>query len=255
MTCTASILITSFRRSHLLRWGLVSLAQQPLPQGCEIIILNDGVDDDTESVCREYRDRLNLKYVFTGQRNLGPEIKWRVPGYAINIGAQMSKGQILVISCAEMFHLNDCVLQLTIPLLKNPKLMGIPVGRDDRDGSFLQALTGSGGRFDINAFYNDYPGLNIALPFLTSVSREEFFAIGGYDEDFTGIGYDDDDLMSRLISNGCRYYQTGAQTIHLYHERIWYNGLYEAERSYNRTLYLERLGQVKRNTNKDWGML
>jgi len=36
------------------------------------------------------------------------------------------------------------------------------------------------------------------------------------------------------------YFQTGAETIHLYHERIWFNQLYEAERNYNRNLYFEK---------------
>jgi Glycosyltransferases, probably involved in cell wall biogenesis len=253
MRCTTSLIITSFRRPHLLQWGLYSLARQAMPAGFEIIVLNDGLPDETENICQAYQDRLNLHYVFTGQRNLEGGIQWRVPGFAINIGAQLSQGEILIISCAEMFHLNDCVLQLTLPLLNNPKLLGIPVARDDHDGSFLNHLVSSGGRYNYTSFYNDYPALNTALPFLTSVSRQEFFAIGGYDEDFTGMGYDDNDLMSRLIKNGCHYFQTGAETIHLYHERIWFNHLYEAERNFNRNLYFAKQNQIVRNQDRSWG--
>lgn len=252
--CTTSLIITTFQRPHLLEWGLFSLARQAMPAGFETIVLNDGILDETEVICKQYEQALNLRYVFTGQRNLESGIKWRVPGFAINIGAQISRGDILIISCAEMFHINDCVLQLTLPLLDNPKLLGIPVARDD-DSSFLNQLVSSGGSFNYSSFYEKYPGLNTALPFLTSVSRKEFFAIGGYDEDFTGIGYDDNDLMLRLINNGCRYYQTGAETIHLYHERIWFNQLFDAERNYNRDLYLTRQNQVVRNQKREWGKL
>jgi predicted glycosyltransferase involved in capsule biosynthesis len=186
---------------------------------------------------------------------LDGNIKWRVPGFAINIGAKISKGQILIISCAEMFHLNNCIAQLTFPLLSDPKLLGIPIARDDQDSSFLNNLIAKEGSFDHNSFYNNYPGLNTSLPFLTSVTREEFFAIGGYDEDFTGIGYDDNDLMLRLTKNGCTYFQTAAETIHLYHERIWYARANSPETIFNRDLFYARQNQVVRNQDREWGKL
>jgi len=254
MGCTTSIIITTFQRPHLLKWGLYSLAKQAMPSGFETIVLNDGLHDETEAICHKYEQRLNLKYVFTGQRNLDGNIKWRVPGFAINIGAKISKGQILIISCAEMFHLNDCIAQLTFPLLSNPRLLGIPIARDDQDSSFLNNLIATDGSFDHNSYYN-YPGLNTSLPFLTSVSREQFFAIGGYDEDFTGIGYDDNDLMLRLTKNGCTYFQTVAETIHLYHERIWYARASSPETIFNRDLFYARQNQVVRNQDREWGKL
>lgn len=255
MRCTTSIIITTFQRPHLLKWGLYSLSKQAMPADFETIVLNDGIHDDTEAICQKYQQKLNLKYVFTGQRNLDGNIKWRVPGFAINIGARLSRGRILIISCAEMFHLNDCIAQLTFPLLFNPKRLGIPIARDDQDSSFLNNLDAANGSFDYNGFYNNYPGLDTRLPFLISISREAFFAIGGYDEDFTGIGYDDNDLMSRLINNGCTYFQTAAETIHLYHERIWYARANSPETIYNRDLFYARQNQIVRNQNKEWGKL
>lgn len=253
MGCTISIIITTFQRPHLLTWGLYSLSKQSLPSDCETIVLNDGIRDETEAICKEYEQKLNLRYVFTGQRNLDGTIKWRVPGFAINIGAKLSRGKILIISCAEMFHLNDCISQLSLPLLSNPKLLGIPVARDDHDSSFLNHLIDTDGCFDHTGFYNNYPGLNTSLPFLTSISREEFFSIGGYDEDFIGIGYDDNDLMLRLTKNGCSYFQTAAEAIHLYHPRIWYDRASSPETVFNRNLYYERQEQVIRNQNREWG--
>lgn len=255
MNYTVSLIITTFNRPHLLKWGLYSLARQALPLYFETIVLNDGIHDETEAICRPYQEKLNLKYVFTGQRNSGGTLKWRVPGFAVNIGARLSRGKVLIISCAEMFHLNDSIAQLTFPVLCNPKLMGIPIARDDQTASFLQGLETAGGDCNLDAFLNDYSPLNTALPFLTSVSRREFFAIGGYDEDFTGIGYDDNDLMERLLKNGCQYHQTGAMTIHLYHERIWYSHVNSPETLYNRNLYVSRRNQIIRNQDRAWGQL
>lgn len=255
MEYTTSILITTYKRPHLLEWGLYSLSKQAMPVEFETIVLNDGIPDETESICKKYEKALNLKYVFTGQRNLNGKEVWRVPGFAINIGAKMSRGKILIISCAEMFHLNDCIAQLTFPLLDDPKRIGTPIARDDQTGSFLNRLNETGGDYDFNSFYNDYPPLNTRLPFLSSISRQQFFAIGGYDEDFTGIGYDDNDLMLRLLKNGCYYYQTAAFTIHLYHERIWYGNEYAPETLYNRNLFYSRQNQIVRNQNRPWGVM
>ncbi len=255
MDYTVSIIITTFQRPHLLQWGLYSLSKQALPVKFETIVLNDGIPDETEAICKKYEKSLNLKYVFTGERNLNGENVWRVPGFAINIGAKMSRGKVLIISCAEMFHLNDCIAHLTFPVLDNPKRIGIPVARDDHDSSFLNHLNHTGGAYDYNSFYNDYPPLNTNLPFLTSVYREEFFAIGGYDEDFIGIGYDDNDIMLRLLKNGCSYYQTAAETIHLFHERIWYAKENAPETLFNRNLYYARQNQIIRNQNREWGVL
>jgi GT2 family glycosyltransferase len=254
MSCTTSIIITTFQRPHLLKWGLFSLAKQAMPKDFETIVLNDGINDETESICHHYMDKLNIRYVFTGQRNLDGTIKWRVPGFAINIGAKMSKGKVLIISCAEMFHLNDCIAHLTFPVLANQKRLGIPIARDDQDGFFLRNLETTQGKFDFMEFFNDYPHLNTRLPFLMAVSREEFFTIGGYDEDFTGIGYDDNDLVLRLQKNGCSYYQTCAETIHLFHERIWFAKQHEPETIFNRNLYYARQHQIVRNQGREWGV-
>ncbi len=254
MICTTSIIVTTFKRPHLLKWGLFSLAQQAMPVEFETIILTDGIDDETKMICQQYKEKLNIRYIFTGHRNLDGEMKWRVPGFAINIGVKLSKGKVLVISCAEMFHLNDCIAQLTFPVLANKKRLSIPIARDDQDGSFLQHLETTGGKFDYGDFYNNYPHLNTRLPFLMAVSREEFSAIGGYDEDFTGIGYDDNDLMLRLQKNGCHYFQTAAETIHLFHERIWFAKEHDPETAYNRNLYYARQHQIIRNQNREWGI-
>jgi len=250
----SSIIITTFQRPHLLKWGLYSLARQNIPFRFETIVVNDGVQDETEGICQEYRERLNLKYIFSGRRNLNGELRWRVPGYAVNIGARHSSGRVLIITCSEMFHLNDTIAKLTYPLLDNGYLLGIPAGKDDRDGSFLESLQNNGGEYDIN-LYNSCSELNVYLPFLMSVSREHFLAIGGYDEEFTGIAYDDNDLVQRLRMYGCNYCQTDAKTIHLYHPRYWPGRDTDPEFQFNKNLYLLRKGKIIRNENREWGKL
>lgn len=251
-----SIIITTFQRVQLLRWGLYSLSLQDIPFDFETIVINDGVQDETESICAEYKDKLHLKYVFSGQRNLGKEPIWRVPGFAINIGVKQSSGDILVLCCAEMLHVNHTIPRLVLPILGNSKLLGIPAGKDDRDGAFLECINKNDGIFDLDTF-NNCANLYTKMPFLMALHRVEYDAIGGYDEDFTGIAYDDRDFIDRLLRNGCQYCSTDAMAVHLYHPRAkgYYDGEGPKEWDYNKNLFFSRMGQIVRNQGREWGRL
>ncbi|NLO22206.1 MAG: hypothetical protein GX119_09470 [Syntrophomonadaceae bacterium] len=248
-----SILISSFCRPHLLKWNLYSLAQQNIPFSFETIVLNDGIPDLTFNICEQFTNTLHLKYVFTGYRN-EKGLVYRVPGFALNIGARISRGNILIISCAEMFHINNTIELLAEPVLFEPTLLATSIGMDDQDGSFLQHLEQKHGAYNAFDYYN-YPTLNTTLPFLMALSRQEFFAIGGYDEDFVGFAYDDNDLMDRLHKKGCRLCLTQAQTVHLYHERHDTGKEQTPEYLLNASLYRERRGKILRNESRDWGTI
>jgi glycosyltransferase involved in cell wall biosynthesis len=254
MGCQTSVIITAFQRPHLLKWGLYSLARQTIPFNFEIIVVNDAVEDETVEICRMYQQQLNIKYIFSGHRNHSGEIKWRVPGFAINIGVRHAEGEVLIISCAEMFHLNDTISQLTGPVHANRKLIGVPHGKDDQNGAFLNSIETNNGNYDYSLYEGCAP-LNVYLPFLMSVSRREFFEIGGYDEDYTGIAYDDNDFVERLRGNGCVYHQTGAYTVHLYHPRYVYGKEEHPALLFNQNLYHVRKGVILRNENREWGKL
>lgn len=251
-----SIIITTFQRTHLLRWGLYSLSLQTMPFEFETIVVNDGIQDETEEICNEFKEKLNLKYIFSGQRNLGGDPVWRVPGFAINIGVKQSSGDILVMCCAEMLHVNDTIARLTRPILKTPKLLGIPVGKDDRNGALLECINKNNGTFDPET-YNKCVDLYTRMPFLMALHRSQFMEIGGYDEDFVGIAYDDRDFIDRLLGNGCHYCLTDAKTAHLYHPRAdgYYEGEGPPEWDYNKNLYFSRIGKILRNEGSEWGRL
>lgn len=249
-----SILITTFLRPHLLNWNLISLARQNIGFDFETIVLNDGLPDKTEELCREYKEQLNLKYVFTGHRNLGGDMIYRVPGFALNIGAKQASGEIFIISCAEMFHLNNTIKRLATIVWLNQKLLGTAIGMDD-DGSFLDSLNNNNGEYNLTAYLNNYWRLNTRLPFLMAIHRDEFFRIGGYDEDFTGFAYDDNDFVNRLANNGCRLCLTQALTIHLYHPRHDDDKEQTPEYLFNKSLYEKRKGIIVRNQNREWGQM
>ena len=256
MSIKVSIIIPSYKRYHLLKWNLFSLSKQNIPFDFETIVLNDGVHDETEQLCLQYKEELNIKYFFTGQRNTGEELIWRIPGFAINIGVKKSKGDIILLCCAEMFHTND-VVKLITDAYNSPdsdKVIAIPKAKDD-NGRFLQHLEFSNGEFNINEYYNQPPLLNVKFPFLMAMKKKEFIDIGGYDEDFTGVDYDDNDFVDRLIGNDCHYVETEALAIHLWHQRRSCVPETMVRVEHNAKLYLQRKGVIVRNVGMDWGVL
>lgn len=248
-----SVLITTYKRPHLLKWGLDSLSRQQPDFDWEVIVLNDGLPDSTEELCKSYADKgLPVRYVFTGQRNLEGE-KWRIPGYALNIGAKLSQADVIILSCAEMYHLdNHSIQKLSGPVLEDQSRLSIPKGKDDTS-TFLNHLGAFDGQHSVD-LYEKLPNLNVRLPFVMGLSRAKFVDIGGYDEDFTGIAFDDDDIVGRLLEDGCHYREIESRVVHLWHPRGGKTGHdYTTKWVYNRDLYRARQGIVYRNLGREWG--
>lgn len=255
-----SILIPSFKRPELLDLGLWSLSNQITRFEYEILVLNDGIEDDTEAVCRQYK----VKYIFTGQRNTS-EVKPRVPGFAYNIGIKQCNSDIVILTSPEIFHLNTNNLNYIItPLLKNDKLMTIPdyINFDDA-GEFLKYLALlkvlNVPKHIFETFNKEHrKGLDARrMPFFLGVHRKHLLAVGGYDEDFLGYAGEDSDLIHRLVKYGLRHIKTNTKIVHLYHFGTNNGQLHFGNREweYNWNIYQSRLGLIVRNKDRDWGKI
>lgn len=251
-----SIIIPTYKRCNLLKWGLESLAKQEFSFDFETILLNDGIIDETEHFSSQYEKKLNIKYLFTGQRNLNGQMIWRVPGFALNIGVKNSDGDIIIFCCAEMFHLNNTIKLITsiYDLSNSDKVLAMPKAKDD-DGRFLRHIEASNGTFTMEMYNNQPPLINVKFPFFLAMKRKEFIGIGGYDEDFTGTDYDDEDLVNRLVVNGCSHVETEALAIHLWHPRLTMTQERIPRFEHNKRLFEQRQGILVRNVSREWGVL
>lgn len=213
----ASILIATFNRDNLLELNLKSLARQQLNKNdFEVIVINDGLDTEkTKEIVNKFSDSLNIKYIFSGKRNTKEKSIWRNPGFAYNYGAQVSSGEYIFICGAEIYHENKTINLMLSDIKKSKNTMVIPSGKDDRDGIYTNALFKNLNPNNYGKLFN----LNTRLPFLMCIPRSKFFEINGYDEDMIGIGYDDDDLVTRLKKVGLNYLESEAKIIHLFHKR------------------------------------
>ena len=252
-----SIVISTFNRAELLNLGLSSIASQKIDYPLEIIIVNDGVDtDDTKKVCDSYKNKLNTKYIFSGHRNSKNLIS-RNPGIPLNIGIKNSSGDIIILTCPEIYHINNGLNQIIKPLIKNHNYLTVPKSMyfDDLNEYTSNLLKGNSSNKLLSTceFRTDH----IVMPFLMGIWKQQILDIGGYDEDFTGYACDDNDFVDRLKLNGCEHYKVESKIVHLYHGKrctgdlMWDNSAW----AYNYNLYLNRKNIIIRNKNKEWGKI
>jgi SAM-dependent methyltransferase len=251
-----SLVMSSFSRVGLLQYGLRSIIKHKPDFPIEVVVVNDGLENDkTKEVCDLFGMALNIKYIFTGQRNYKGIIK-RCPSIPNNVAIRQATGDIVILTCPEIMHLNNAIPFIVQPLLEDKKRLTIPsfMFFDDR-GTYTQLLSRQP-NVDVR-FLEKHEG-HVQMPFFMGVWKKEIMDIGGYDEDFTeGYASEDNDFVERLISNGCEYYRTPALVVHLFHG-LHCTGQAQLENPLwvrNKKLWDDRKDQIVRNVGKEWGSI
>lgn len=231
-----SVLLTSFNRPNETIKTLLQLQKASLSGVFEVILLDDyHVHDKTfQQRCEAIP---NVRYIHTGSQKQGQHL-WRVPGFALNIGAKHSKGDVIILGNSEIQLQNLDVIQKIVDEVEKGNLCSPPVA--------------------------DSRGMrNPKLPFFLGVSRDDFFSVGGYDEDFTGYCFDDDDISTRLGSKAPFVLLEEKWWVYHHHDEksksdslkdqdpVWCKNAW----NYNRHLFEIRKGTVERNIGKEWGCL
>lgn len=240
-----SIVMTSFKRAHLLENTLDSIAAQHRKPN-QIIIVEDGHDQATEDVCAKFY-RLGLPVEFYERRNR-PNLGYSNPAIPKNIAIKKATGDILIVQCAEVMYTspND-IVNLVRPL---EECRGVStfatVSARDAEGGFQEWYAGpkrSQGWF---------------LDFCQAVRRDAVLDIGGFDEDYKGYGFDDDDFAYRLQASGVQY--RWALDVECYHQ--WHPIAEKdvALSEWGRTLYNKMVFEIESkkrspvcNIGRDWG--
>lgn len=231
-----SILLTTYNRTQDCIQCLNKLLDQKRI-GIEIILLDDYHISDP--ILSTYCFNNGIKYIHTGAQKEG-KVHWRVPGFAYNIGAKLAKGDFLIIGGAEMWHLTkDCIERMyDMKKITYPRVYDEPKKP--------------------NGDYRNYKRLNAKLPFCMGVSAAAYNYIGGYDEDFTGYCFDDNDFSDR-ITHILPLKEIAADVIHLWNPRGSENRgdprINARAWKYNQEIYLSKEGSVIRNIDKEWGRL
>ena len=264
-----SIVMTTYDRPQFLYFTLKSLRRQRLGHlDHELLILEDGTDPDGKTIKVALRSDaaqgLNIRYIRTGCRT---NERWRPMGFAANIGIKQARGEIIVLTNSDVYHLGATVRPVIRNAERDPYALSTLNQVYDDDGRLITSLLGGihserGLARVMDAIRrSDLPGVypaNPDVPFFLAVRRDLLLQVGGYDEDFIGPASEDCDLLDRLKALGCHYIYAppGAEAVHLYHGRRTIKELKaDPGFAHNIRLRQERKDQLVRNQGREWGEL
>ena len=207
-------------------------------QDYEVCIVNDGGDEyDILGIIRQYENVMNIKYKFLFPRTM----TFRV-GIAKNLGAEMASGERIFITDP------DCLLHKNV-LKIHAGSTGIVGGiRHHIPPAYSMSLTPKClNHLDKISYPFDYRYTALSC-FLNSdvwmwqliwgcnfsLSLSDFWSVGGFSTEFVGWGYEDLDLISRLVDSGIEIgFNFNALVYHIDHG--------QNRASNNRKKYIDRL--------------
>ena len=182
-----SVVVPTYNRREVLRVCLASLARQTLSSDqFEVLVVDDGSTDDTESVVRSFQGALLVRYLRQ------PHNRGRAA--ARNRGIREATGDVVVFVDSDVFPVPGFLAAHRSVHLASPRAVG--------RGPLL--LTNH-----LDDPFGKPPLLPDPSPaFLdtanASVRREHLLAAGGFDEEFRHYGWEDADLGLRLRRMGLR---------------------------------------------------
>lgn len=187
---TASVIIPTYNRGHLLTRAITSVLEQTY-RGFEIMVVDDGSNDGTEEIIKKFHKHdTRVRYV-THDKNKGGAA-------ARNTGVKESRGKYIAFldSDDEVF---PAWLEKSIEKIKKlPESWGVLYPRycirDDLTGiTYFTVMTPKEGMIYENLIRGK--GLGIGTTG-TVVKRKSFEEVGGFDENL--LGFHDYDLWYRL---------------------------------------------------------
>lgn len=236
----ASVIIPTYNRAKLLRLTLESLIYQTLSkEEFEVIIVDDGSNDETKDIVASYEQLLNIKYVYQCDNG------FRV-ARARNLGVVLSEAPVCIFFDSGLLIEGKCLEEHL--LFHTPESQSAVIGyvfgfsQENNNSSIIEKkldvnnLAESITEFMCNSelhdirdeFYRKY-GDNLAdLPapwtfFWTanvSVPTNLIKSVKGFDENFTSWGGEDTDLGYALFRMGAHFHLSRKSiSIHYPHEK------------------------------------
>jgi len=224
-----SLVLTTFNRPSQLLATLHSVDRQRVGDS-EIVVVDDGNDARTPGICYAF----DVRYL----RLQRPSSKhYRNQARPLNVGIKAAKGEIIILQNAECKHIgSNVILDLASRVTWNSVAFA-HVTAMNRDGSRGICYCGP---------ENPRPYF-----FCGAIRREWLMKLRGFDEDYQGYGYEDDDMADRLRRSGVTFEFTDIEVEHQWHSPAGLQG----DLSKGEAMYAaKRQESVERNLGREWGV-
>ena len=182
----ASVCIGTRNKAACLARTLASIRAQRVPFSYEVIVADDGSNDDTLAVC----DRYGAIHLYL------PNLRYRNPGFARNAAYRAARGEVIIAQSDDVMHRSSDTIQRLVELLK-PGEMVFPAVYN------MVQVAGTDDWIECDTPFHVYGGPRRERPFffLGSLWRSDVYAIGGNDEEFVEPCWDDNWFADLLIKN------------------------------------------------------
>lgn len=205
---SVSIVVPTYKRPETLGRTLGALASVSYQGPFEIIVVDDGSGDSTGQVVEAVRrEHPHLDLTFLEQQNGGA-------ARARNRGARAAEGEVLIFLDDDMLVAPDHLVR-HMAHLADPESKTIVNGHWEFAPEIHRELESSSfGRFrlwletwfkdglDMEHLDEDLLKPNMLTACNLGIRRQDFLALGGFDETFPAAGYEDQDLAMRATRAG-----------------------------------------------------
>jgi GT2 family glycosyltransferase len=182
-----SVIIPTYNRGWILRKSLEALFNQSYPKDkYEIILIDDGSTDDTETMIESLSSSYKFKYLRNKKRLGIPRTR--------NRGIRQAQGKYIIFTDSDVVASPDFIAQHMAyhkkyqEIIVNGELIRVP--------SFKQIGKKRKSIFDLSL--SPFDTANV------SVARKPLLEVGGFDEDLLAYGWQDLELGYRLRKAGLK---------------------------------------------------
>jgi glycosyltransferase involved in cell wall biosynthesis len=172
-----SIVIATFNKAAILDKTLTSIRANVTDIPYDIIVVDDGSHDDTRDICQKHA----CLYVWVNFPS------YRNPSVPRNMGCRIARGELLIMQSDDVLHESTDTIE---------KLADLERGSVNFAAVCNVSANLTKGYWMCHKHENPAP-----LFFLGSMYRDDFWAIGGNDEDFTNPGHEDTYLGELIKRN------------------------------------------------------
>lgn len=193
MGILVSICLSTYQRPQLLENTLKSIQRQRLPFGCEVIVVDDDPNGSARLVCEQFN---SVQY-----QHISRPAGYRNPAIARNAAYRQASGRIIIAQSDDVIHYSpNCIEELVHTLRPNTFVIATVVNTN-QDGQVCCDPTGVGFGDRLSVYTSSQR--RRPLFFLGCLWKDDLYAVGGNDEEFTAPS-GEDRWFALCLTNGLK---------------------------------------------------